>query len=548
MNAWNRFWHDFAIERSRMAVVRFGFFGLLAWDLWSAFIGHAGRYGAGGFNVTQIPWLDALVPLPTPAIVGVGWLFAGFLAARIAMGVAVQTSVRLLAVIYISIYVWNQADSYQHHYFICLLLAVFSFMPAEGLRTAPGEAGEPDTDTPARGRMFTHWSVRMLYVQLSFLYFWTAITKSDPVWLAGSTLDNLVSKPWIRPQILELGAMFGLTETTLFPAMAISVMLGQWFAAMVFQVRKLWILGLFIVPMFHVFVEFIEFDIEYFSYYMIMVDIVVLLPGRAWQWLEGVAARLHAAGGSLWARLWSPHELNTAARIALAVIGAGGAGALTLLVSIEGQPTAAIIVGLATLLAGLGLGSAKPRRPIHVAIGQLIAAALMVTSVQASDSAYDYYRLWAGDLKRRGDLEGAAQRYEQANAATDGPARYYQLGRVYDRLGRADDALAAFETSRKRQEAGLATERRATLKDRTDGEAWADVGDRLMRITDRCTRLAQAYQKRGRTEDAGAAQRCARQSVKDALEAYQNAAKYTPRHYRGHRGVADAQKKARQLR
>ena len=99
MNAWNRFWHDFAIERSRMAVVRFGFFGLLAWDLWSAFIGHAGGFGGGGFNVTQIPWLDALVPLPTPAIVGVGWLLAGFLAARIALGVAVQTSVRLLAVI-----------------------------------------------------------------------------------------------------------------------------------------------------------------------------------------------------------------------------------------------------------------------------------------------------------------------------------------------------------------------------------------------------------------------------------------------------------------
>jgi hypothetical protein len=68
----------------------------------------------------------------------------------------------------------------------------------------------------------------------------------------------------------------------------------------------------------------------------------------------------------------------------------------------------------------------------------------MVVALRGSDTLYDYHRLWGGDLVRRGELAAAAAQYEQANALSGGgPARFFQLADLYDRLGRAEDARRA---------------------------------------------------------------------------------------------------------
>ncbi|MEZ4475070.1 MAG: hypothetical protein R3F60_30620 [bacterium] len=59
---------------------------------------------------------------------GAAWLVGGFLAARAALGIAVRQSAVLLALLYGGVYVWCQADSYQHHY---------HSPPARGARVRP---------------------------------------------------------------------------------------------------------------------------------------------------------------------------------------------------------------------------------------------------------------------------------------------------------------------------------------------------------------------------------------------------------------------------
>ena len=57
----------------------------------------------------------------------------------------------------------------------------------------------------------------------------------------------------------------------------------------------------------------------------------------------------------------------------------------------------------------------------------------MVQSIHASDIAFDFYRNWAGDFKRRQKHDLAIQHYELANQVKgdQGPARVKNIGDVY---------------------------------------------------------------------------------------------------------------------
>ena len=69
--------------------------------------------------------------------------------------------------------------------------------------------------------------------------------------------------------------------------------------------------------------------------------------------------------------------------------------------------------------------------------------------VKHSESAYEFYRLWGGDLRRRQQLELAVDKYERANRIkTTGPARHLQLGQLYARLGRNQDAIESYRAAR----------------------------------------------------------------------------------------------------
>ena len=123
-----------------------------------------------------------------------------------------------------------------------------------------------------------------------------------------------------------------------------------------------------------------------------------------------------------------------------------GTGALCLLLPFTSAVGLAEIAGLGSLYS---LWALPGQSEMVTAVGvQIMAVLLMVFTVQVSDSAYDYYRMWGGDLKRRGLSERAVEKYERANALKPhAPARRLQLGRLYERLGREDDAFEVYTDS-----------------------------------------------------------------------------------------------------
>ncbi|MBM4293176.1 MAG: hypothetical protein FJ138_18645 [Deltaproteobacteria bacterium] len=442
-----------------------GFFGLLSYDLWWIQLSHAPRYGAGGFNVPHLAPLGALTP--TPGAVGALYLVSGALALLAALGVGGRAVVALLAALYGYVYLWSQADSYQHHYLLVLLLALLSWAPLGGAgREAPPRA---------------HASYDALVAQLALIYLWTGVAKLDAAWLSGDTLSGVLQSADVRAAVVGWGGALGLSAAQTFEALAWAVALGELGAAVALTLRRLRPLAFFVVPWFHISVEWVGFDIELFSYYMLALNLVWLSPAALWRPLDALLAALRArlaAPAPALAALARP-PLRLTAWLAAAVVAGRAVGAAPA----EGAPAAGLLTGALVALAGALSGAGLPR-----AVAVAAAAALSLGALRASEFGFDYYRMWGGDLRRRGDLEGAARAYERANALKPhGPARHAALGETYAALGRHAEAAAAYEEEalRRRDEALAAPPRdaraRAAALDALSRayQGWAGALDRL---------------------------------------------------------------------
>lgn len=433
---WHRFWFDNQVLRTRLTTFRVAFFALLALDLWVLMVPHAPRHDSGAFNVSHIPMLDALIPNPDAVTVTVLYLAAGFFAFRVALGLALRPSLVALAVSYAVVYFWSQVDSYQHHYLIAVLLLLCCLTPWE---ETPGLDHPRKKDAPTHLRS---WAVKLMYVQVSIVYFYTAVTKATPYWLDGWALERIITVDSIRELYASIGESLGWSDLGMYSFVAHAIMLWQFFVAFAFLMPKLRPLACLTGPIFHILVEVIDLKIGWFSYYMIAIYYVLLFPDA---WFLAVARPVGRAFHSLrdaFDRVIAPGEAPT---VFVAVGTVGLCLAAVVYVPLPGTGVVALVVGAAvgvTLWPG-------PRQPgtnaITRAVAHFAVAAIMLVSVRATDVSYDYYRFWAGDLNRRGHYEEAAEKYERANAAQPGgPARHFALGDVYRRLGRHQEALAAY--------------------------------------------------------------------------------------------------------
>ncbi len=525
MNAaerWHDYWHGFETERSRIVALRVLLFGLLGFDIWGVTLEHASRYGAGGFNVAQLELFDVLLGVPHPAIVAVGWLLGGYFCLRAAFGVQIKASIIGATVCYFGIYLWSQADSYQHHYLVGLLLTLSCFVPEAVWQATPAdELSDADRERWFRVR---HWGLRLIYVQVALMYFWTGVTKADPTWLSGATMDSLTGTPEVRAGIAQFEDAIGLARGEGYAWAATAVMLGEIFAGVAFAVRRLWLVGLVIIPWFHVGVEILEFDIEWFSYYMIGLDVVLLMPDAGWRRL-----RLIADGPRRWL---TANPTGGTARMAIAVITAAVCGYGASTIPVEGNDTLSMVIGGFTLLACWPTPRIGPRFPTYTAVMQVVIVGLMSSSVMYFESLYDMYRLWGGDLRRRGQTEQAAEKYAIANAAMPGkPARRHQQAQLLERMGRFDEAVPLYEESMQVHRAAVERLTTATHRDPTDAELFFELGEDQLRLADRCQTLVRI---RGRTGgDVAEMQTCQRTALLGAAEAADKGLALDPRSREG---------------
>lgn len=511
--SWQRYWFEFSVLRRRMVLWRVVFFGLLAVDFWTILLEHAPRFGAGGFNVSQLPWLDRFLPLPTPEVVGPLYVVGGLLATCIALGIAPRRCLTLLAPVYAGVYFWSQSDSYQHHYLISLLLVLLTAVP-EAAWTLP-RPGEP-----------THvqsWAMRLVYVQIGLMYAWTAVTKHTPVWLDGTTLDQIVAcEP--REQLRAAATWTGGTLNQTMAWAATVVMIGEYIAGLVYLARPLWVVGLFLIPTFHLGVEWLRLDIELFSYYMVGTNVVLLMPER---WLlrmtDAVARR---SGPVVRAHAWSVKPRPISAGAARAQAGAVGAllFAVGATVPFEGATRAGVALAFAAMAILWPFGDPSPHLR-RMAVGLLVGGAALWVTVHATDTAYTYYRQWGGFLRRQGDDAGAREMYEKANAAAgDAPARHLQLARLLARGGDAAGAAALVDEDIRRQQKALTGARAAPQS----ADEWLARGKTARALADALGYAAELGPKAGRAFDAAENRRQRDEAIRLAKEAFQKNVSLSP--------------------
>jgi hypothetical protein len=146
VNAFERlFYGDYGASRAYLFAK--GFLLLLALDTWMLMIGHAGRYGVAGFNVAHFGWLDALLPTPSAAFYIAVLVLAGLLALVIVLTGIRRPTVLALFVLYTFSWSMSMLDSYQHHYFVSLVLFCLVFFPetsADDIHPPLAPAAESD--------------------------------------------------------------------------------------------------------------------------------------------------------------------------------------------------------------------------------------------------------------------------------------------------------------------------------------------------------------------------------------------------------------------
>lgn len=447
---WDRWWLGTRVPAASINLFRTVFFALFAVDAWLQ-LAHAARYGADGFNVGHVPWL----PAPSRVVMIAVFLLQAYFGVRAALGAATAWSVRALTVLFGYGYFASQADSYQHHYLVFLVLVCCWAIPWQRAQD------EPDSELEAPG-------VQLLVVQLALMYAWAVVAKLDAAWLDGTTLEQIMRTGWARELVVDTVGWQGASHAVAALEAALTVGL------FIPRARPLvFVAGLAM----HVAFGASALDIGQFSWLMAGVY-AVLVPPRwlalarghlrvdvasgagllavalGWDtlgsghWIFGVVSVLAVAAAAgvlaeqLARRAPRPRWLEdpTAGRAALAA--AALASALALAIPLEGTIYVAALAALA--LAALGWRAAPRAQVLHAA-AHVAAFGTLLTLHATTDEIRDHYAFWGGDARRRDDLATATAAYTRATEVSPRWAiGHVRLADLYLRDDRRDDALREY--------------------------------------------------------------------------------------------------------
>jgi hypothetical protein len=407
---WSAYWDASEAEPARLGLTRLLFFGALALDTGQQLV-HAGRYGAGRFNVSHLPpSLDALLPAPTAPVILLLTLTASLLCLRLALGARATIALPALAACLSATVLWSQLDSYQHHYLMVLVTVALS-----GAALLTPEARHHGEIAP--------WGFKLLRAQIAVMYAWAAVAKLDARWISGVTLNAQLKVEWARSLINSLGDTLGMAPLSVVAVGAVAVLLIEALFAVAWLTPRLWPLLWPLGVAFHLSVEALDLKIGQFSLLMITLYTLVM-----------PAALARGLG-----RLTPPVEPPTgpwAWRLAAAV----AVGALGLALPFA---TDLSLVGLWAILTLCVTGPSPT-----AAARAVISAALVVGLSHSGALARDYYRYIGGDARVRGDLPAAVAAYaEVVRLDPDYFSGRVRLCQLLTAVDRAQDALPHCEAA-----------------------------------------------------------------------------------------------------
>ena len=420
VSAWERYWFDPVIAARPYVLMRV-VYAVIALDLWLVQVPTGARYGVDGFNVAHFRWLDALQPLPGPALYVGLVLSVGWLALVCALADPGRWARVLVAVGHTYSWAMSLHDSYQHHYFLSLVLILFVFFPR--LRVH-------DVAAPGPVRTVSAWAYVLLGATVTVVYAFAAVAKLDPTWRAGTVLKQMQ----FRPEVAAVEAWLaghGVADDVFWSAMSLGVVAVEWSIAAAYLVAvrrdavpRRWIawvawLGFALAAGLHVNAEVVmNLSIGWFSYYMLVFAAVYFLPGgalagvarvavRPAAWLDRVSGRVAASGG--WVAVAVGALLALGAGLAIDLPGgvAAGIAAAGLLV---------VASAAARLVGGWTPGIGYP-------VAVMAAAIAMCATTVSARTQYDYYMAEARILDRLGrrpavvDAVARARRYGTPSVA-----------------------------------------------------------------------------------------------------------------------------------
>lgn len=426
---------------------------MLAVDIWMLMIGHAGRYGAADFNVAHFAWLDAILPVPTPGAYIAVLALSGVLALFGALSRLSALGAGLLLVLYTLSWSMSMLDSYQHHYFLSLVLvclAAFPRVDPEDLATSKGPRGEGDGTDDHAVPMSAGFGYPLLASTIAIVYAYTALAKCDALWTTGYTIRRISQVEDLVAPVLAKVTALGVSEASFWAFFATSVIPLEAAIAVGYAISSqrdraptrahvavawaTFLLGF----MLHLGAEAMSLDIGWFSYYMLVLAAVYGLPAR---WLMGLAVLF--VRPTLWLRARAQEvERDLAPRPWLAALVALGVGALAITaamdVNLPGVGPAMWLVALVLVgFAGYALTEGEATRVVRPALVTAAACAVMWLTLTQSEVRWDFYRYLGGDLSRRGQLEAALDAYETGEAyAPQGKSRGEKIRKLRRQLGR----------------------------------------------------------------------------------------------------------------
>ncbi|TDJ11639.1 MAG: hypothetical protein E2O66_09130 [Deltaproteobacteria bacterium] len=409
MSAWHRYF-DADVPVARLRLFSTVFLLLLAFDACFVMSWRGFAYGEAGFNVAHFAWLDAIQPLPSSASYIGLLLLAGIVA--VVMALAGVSRWRAITLCGLFSYGWmqSQLDTYQHHYFISLILFCLIFFP------------KVDRTVPASRRVAGR-GYALLGTTVAVLYFFTAIAKMDAVWLRGDTMRRIDRVHGNLAPLEEFFAGLGVGPDAFWSVLATQVIPLELFmsGAYLFAVatrghsdsrtRNLCWLALVAAVGLHGGIEFFGLKIGMFSYYMLLLAFVFFLPTRVVVAVAGavrwpVDALLAAVGSFVSGRAGI---LGLSGVAAVLLLGVGLAADLPGSFGACGLAAAGVVVA-GGLAAGRNRGS-KPSDPIFAAG---VAAVLLLWGLSLSHVRFEFYGYRGTWLTRSGDVAGGLAAFEKA--------------------------------------------------------------------------------------------------------------------------------------
>jgi len=436
MTAWERYWFG-PVAAVRPYVLERVVLFLLPFDVWLQNVPHGARYGAGGFNVAHFAWLDAVQPLPSPALhVGLTLIVGG-----LAWVIACTGGSRALRVLLVTLYTWGWAmsrlDAYQHHYLLSLLLGAFVFFP--DVRAADVLDGGCE-------RRVSAWAFVLVAANVAIVYVFAAVTKTEAGWASGAVLRQVTrSSPWFQRGWSWLLST-GVTDDVLWELVARAVALMQVVIAVGYVVvvraganpgRGIRLLGwaaLAAAVGFHGSLLLFTLDIRWFGYYMLALAAAFFLPEAALQRFVALAtlpARILTQRGGRRPTRWSSLAVVAAASCIVALVGVD--------LDLPGATAAGVLCSGALAVTGVGavLG-ARPERARRVAAAGAMGALALAVVVHVSAVRFQYYLYLVADLQRRGEPAQVLAAYEKAQRyAPPGQSRQRQIEALRMQLARA---------------------------------------------------------------------------------------------------------------